>query len=448
MKKDRYDPLMMNHQHPDRSPAFDVDVIRRQFTLLSEQAHGLPLIYLDNAATTQKPESVIQALTTYYQCRNANVHRAAHFLSARATHAFEDAREQVRRFLNAGAAEEIIWTRGTTEAINLVASSWGQSQLKTGDEILVSRLEHHANIVPWQLLASSTGAVIKVIELDEIGRIDLEHFQRQLSDRTRLVAITQASNAIGTLTPLTTIINTAHDAGALVLVDGAQAAAHCPMDVQALGCDFYVFSGHKAYGPTGIGVLYGRRALLEAMPPWQGGGEMIEKVSFSGTRFNRLPFKFEAGTPHIAGAIGLAQGLSFIQSMDSEALILHERQLLSQAEEGLAAIKGVKVMGGALKEGVEKAPMVSFISEALHNQDIGMMLDQQGIAVRTGHHCAMPLMESFNLQGTVRASFAAYNNPADVSAFILALERLHHPGFHQVTDVYSVPDISGVVDRP
>ncbi|USE37989.1 SufS family cysteine desulfurase [Endozoicomonas sp. SCSIO W0465] len=400
----------------------DLDNIRQQFPLLSRTVHGQSLVYLDNAATTQKPVSVIESVDRYYREQNANVHRASHFLSGCTTHAFEAARETTRHFLNARFAQEIIWTRGATEAINLVANSWGRSQLTSGDEIILSRLEHHANIVPWQLLAEVTGAIIRVVELDEAGNLDRQHFQQLLSEKTRLVAIAHTSNAIGTILPVKELIALAHRVGALVLVDGSQAVAHQKVDVQALGADFYVFSGHKVYGPTGIGVLYGRRELLENMPPWQGGGEMIERVSFSGTRFNHLPFKFEAGTPNIVGAIGLGKALEFLAGIDFAALHAHECQLRTLVEEGLSRINGIRLIGQA----EQKAPVVSFVSSELHNQDIGLMLDQQGIAVRTGHHCTMPLMESLNLNGTVRASFALYNTVDEANAFVVAMEKLHH----------------------
>ena len=438
----------MNPINPVSRNLNDLDSIRQQFPVLAQKVHEHPLNYLDNAATTQKPLSVINAVSDYYQQGNANVHRAAHYLSARATHAFEDTREKVRSFINAAHSEEIIWTRGATEAINLVANSWGRNQLKPGDEILVSRFEHHANIVCWQLLTETTGAVLRVIELDEQGSLDLEHFRQLLSNKTRLVAVTHISNAIGTINPVKTIIEQAHLAGALVLIDGAQAVAHEPVDVQTLGCDFYVFSGHKVYGPTGTGVLYGKRHLLDAMPPWQTGGEMIERVSFSGTTFNALPFKFEAGTPNIAGVIGLGKAIEFVQQFDPVQLKRHELNLLRTAEAGLSAIKDIRIIGLA----ENKAPVVSFVSSELHNQDIGLLLDQQGIAVRTGHHCAMPLMESLGLPGTVRASFAIYNTEAEVNAFTDALAKLHHEKIHGITqsphsetssgtlpDIYSLP---------
>ena len=412
----------------NRYDTLDPNTLRQQFPLLSRTVHGLPLLYLDNAATTQKPLSVIEAVEQFYRLDNANVHRASHFLSACTTEAFEAAREVVRDFINARFVEEVIWTRGATEAINLVANSWGRSILQPGDEIILSRLEHHANIVPWQLLAGATEAIIKVIELDEPGNLDMAQFQQLLSARTRLVAVTHSSNAIGTITPIKQITELAHQAGALVLVDGSQAVAHQRVDVQVLGVDFYVFSGHKVYGPTGIGVLFGRRELLDAMPPWQGGGEMIERVSFTGTQFNSLPFKFEAGTPNIAGAIGLGRALTFLAGLDFAALHAHENQLRLCVEEGLAAINGIRLIGQA----GHKAPVVSFVSQDYHNQDIGLILDQQGIAVRTGHHCAMPLMESLKLNGTVRASFALYNTEAEAMAFVEAMAKLHHSALFDV----------------
>ena len=406
----------------------DLDTLRQQFPLLSRTVHGLPLLYLDNAATTQKPQSVIAAVEQFYRLDNANVHRASHFLSACTTQAFEAAREITRDFINARFVEEVVWTRGATEAINLVANSWGRSILQAGDEIILTRLEHHANIVPWQLVAEATGAIIKVIELDELGNLDMVQFQQLLSARTRLVAVTHSSNAIGTITPIKQITALAHQCGALVLVDGSQAVAHQRVDVQVLGADFYVFSGHKVYGPTGIGVLFGRRELLDSMPPWQGGGEMIERVSFTKTQFNGLPFKFEAGTPNIAGAIGLGRALTFLSGLDFAALQAHENRLRLCVEEGLATINGIRLIGQA----EHKAPVVSFISQDHHNQDIGLILDQQGIAVRTGHHCAMPLMESLNINGTVRASFALYNTEAEAITFVEAMAKLHHNALFDV----------------
>ncbi len=407
----------------------EIEGINCLFPTLNQKAHGHPLAYLDNAATTQKPQGVIDAINNYYQTKNANVHRASHFLSARATHAYEDARGIVRAFINARYSEEIIWTRGATEAINLVAQSWGRHFLREGDEILLSMMEHHANIVPWQLVAKETGATIRVITLTESGELDLESFRSQLSSSTKLVAVTHISNAIGTINPVKAVIDEAKQVGALVLLDGSQAIAHQPVDVQQLGCDFYVFSGHKAFGPTGVGMLYGRKELLESMPPWQAGGEMIKKVSFAETTFNQLPFKFEAGTPHIAGAIGLGAALEFIHSLDMKAVVSHEQELRRKIESGLMAIPGIRLIGVARN----KAPVVSFISEKMHSQDIGLMLDQQGIAVRVGHHCAMPLMESLGVQGTVRASASFYNTEKEIDRFLNALESIHSE------TAYSVP---------
>lgn len=402
--------------------------LKKQFPILEQNVHGHPLVYLDNAATTQKPFPVIEAINRFYREANANVHRASHYLSARSTHAFEEAREEVKHFLNAASSDEIIWTRGATEALNLVAQSWGRSQLQPGDEILLSAMEHHANIVPWQLVAEQTGAVIKVINITEQGELDLNSFRAQLTDRTRILGITHVSNAIGTVNPVETLIPEAKAVGALVLVDGAQAVAHSSVDVQKLNCDFYVFSGHKVFGPTGIGVLYGRKALLEAMPPWQAGGEMIRQVSFSGTSFNKLPFKFEAGTPNVSGVIGLREAIRFLRSLDMEEVARHEDRLRKTAEEGLRNIPGVTLVG----ETRHKVSVVSFVVEEFHNQDIGLLLDQQGIAVRTGHHCTMPLMEHLGLAGTIRASFSVYNTLEDVEAFLKALIRIVKGEFNSV----------------
>ncbi|WP_062261515.1 SufS family cysteine desulfurase [Endozoicomonas arenosclerae] len=394
--------------------------LKKQFPILEQHAHGQPLVYLDNAATTQKPFPVIEAIDRFYREANANVHRASHYLSARSTHAFEEAREEVRHFLNAASSDEIIWTRGATEALNLVAQSWGQSQLQPGDEILLSAMEHHANIVPWQLVAQRIGAVIKVINVTDKGELDLNSFRELLTNKTRILSIAHVSNAIGTINPIETLILEAKAKGAVVLVDGAQAVAHTSVDVQKLNCDFYVFSGHKVFGPTGIGVLYGRKALLEAMPPWQSGGEMIRQVSFSGTTFNELPFKFEAGTPNVSGVIGLREAIRFVRALDMNQVAEHEAELRERAEEGLKKIPGVKLVG----EAEQKVSVVSFVVDGLHNQDIGLLLDQQGIAVRTGHHCTMPLMEHLGLAGTVRASFSVYNTLEDVDAFLNALTSI------------------------
>ncbi len=394
--------------------------LRGQFPALAQEVNGHPLVYLDNAATTQKPQAVLDAINHYYRADNANVHRAAHALSGRATRAFEDARETVARFINAPRSHEVIWTRGTTEAINLVAQSWGMSELRTGDEIVLSTLEHHANIVPWQLVAQRTGAVIRVIPLDERGDLDLAAYHAMLGPRTRLVSVAHVSNALGTVNPVKEMVAAAKAVGALTLLDGAQAVAHLEVDVQAIGCDFYAFSGHKLYGPTGIGLLWGRTELLERMPPWQAGGEMIDRVSFSGTTFNTLPFKFEAGTPHIAGAIGLAAAIDFVMEQDKDSLASHEAVLTDYLVAGLQQVPGLRLVG----EPGQRAGAVSFLLDDIHPQDAATLLDMQGIALRVGHHCAMPLMESLGIGGTMRASLACYNNQDDVDALLAALHKL------------------------
>lgn len=402
----------MNQQQHDR--------LRGQFPALAQEVNGHPLVYLDNAATTQKPQAVLDAINHYYRADNANVHRAAHALSGRATRAFEDARETVARFINAPRSHEVIWTRGTTEAINLVAQSWGMSELRAGDEIVLSTLEHHANIVPWQLVAQRTGAVVRVIPLDERGDLDIAAYLALLGPRTRLVSVAHVSNALGTVNPVKEMVAAAKAVGALSLIDGAQAVAHLEVDVQAIGCDFYAFSGHKLYGPTGIGVLWGRTELLERMPPWQAGGEMIDRVSFSGTTFNTLPFKFEAGTPHIAGAIGLAAAIGFVMEQDKDSLASHEAVLTDYLVAGLQQVPGLRLVG----EPGQRAGAVSFLLDDIHPQDAATLLDMQGIALRVGHHCAMPLMESLGIGGTMRASLACYNNRDDVDALLAALHKL------------------------
>lgn len=398
--------------------ALPIEQLRSQFPALSQTVNDHPLVYLDNAATTQKPQPVIAALSGYYQSQNANVHRAAHALSAKATQAFEMARIKVATFINAAASKEIIWTRGTTEAINLVAYSYGMHHLKAGDEIVLSSLEHHANIVPWQQVAAATGATIKVIPLTPNAELDITAATKLISYRTKVLAITQLSNALGCLTPLTELMSLAKAVGAVTLVDGAQAVGHFPIDVQALDCDFYVFSGHKMFGPTGIGMLYGKAALLEQMPPWQTGGEMIKQVSFERTTFGELPFKFEAGTPNIAGAIGLGAAIDYLSALDRPAVAVYEQQLLQQLLDGLAAIPGVTIIGQP------QMGAVSFTIANQHPQDVATLLDMQGVAVRAGHHCAMPLMQALNLpQGTLRASITFYNNEADIEALLAALHQ-------------------------
>ena len=398
---------------------FDAERVRADFPILHQDVNGHPLVYLDNAATTQKPRAVIQAIVDYYEQDNSNVHRGAHALADRATEKFEGARVKVAGFINAAEPRQIIWTRGTTEGINLVASSWGRANLSSGDRILVSAMEHHSNIVPWQLIAAEKGAVVESIPVNAEGAIDLAAFESMLDDRVKMVACGHVSNAFGTVNPVQDIARLAQGVGALTLIDGAQAVGHWPVDVQALDCDFYVFSAHKLFGPTGIGVLYGRRELLEAMPPYQSGGEMIESVSFDGTTFNQLPYKFEAGTPDIAGVIGLGAAIDYVQGLDRDGAAKHEAALLAYAEERAKATPGIRLVGTA----ANKTSVMSFLLEGAHPNDVGLLLDQQGVAVRTGNHCAQPIMEQFGIPGTVRASFSFYNTRADVDRLFEALDK-------------------------
>jgi cysteine desulfurase/selenocysteine lyase len=401
------------------SHGYDVAALRAQFPILDQNVNGRPLAYLDNGASTQRPRAVIDAVEHYETHLHANVHRGVHTLSQLATDAFEGARERVRRFINATSTREIIFTRGTTEAINLVANSWGGQNLGPDDEILVSALEHHANLVPWQMVAATTGARLRVAPIDEAGQVRLPALQALLNDRTRLVAITHVSNALGTVVPLSQVIEAAHHVGVPVLVDGAQAVAHLRVDVQQLGADFYCFSGHKLYGPTGIGVLYGREALLDAMPPWMGGGDMIRTVSFESSTWNELPYKFEAGTPNISGAIGLAAAMDFLEELGIDKAAAHEHQLLSAATAALMRIPGVHVHGTA----EDKAAVLSFTLQGVHPHDVGTILDHEGVAIRAGHHCAMPLMELLGLPATARASFACYNTLAEVAQLEAGVRR-------------------------
>jgi cysteine desulfurase/selenocysteine lyase len=404
-------------------PTFDVERVRQDFPILHQQVNGHPLVYLDNAATTQKPNAVIDAIVNYYREDNSNVHRGAHALADRATAKFEAARITVAKFINApiinGSAKQILWTRGTTESINLVAASWGRSQLVAGDRILVSAMEHHSNIVPWQMVAQEKGAVVEPIPVDASGTLDIHSLVAMLDSRVKMVSIGHVSNALGTINPVEDIIRLAHAAGAKVLIDGAQAVSHWPVDVQALDCDFYAFSAHKVFGPTGLGVLYGKLDLLESMPPYQGGGEMIETVSFACTTYNQLPYKFEAGTPDIAGAIGLAAAIDYLNQLDRRAAAVHEQALLRYAEDKARATEGVRLVGTAS----HKTSVMSFLLDGAHPQDLGMLLDKQGIAVRTGNHCAQPLMDQFSIPGTVRASFSFYNTFAEVDRLFAALEK-------------------------
>ncbi len=402
------------------SKKMDIEQIRADFPILHQQVNGKPLVYLDNGATTQKPQVVIDALANYYSTTNSNVHRGAHTLSDQATQMFEDARITMQKFLNAEKSEEIIWTRGTTESINLVAQTWVRSNVKPGDEIIISGMEHHSNIVPWQMVCEQTGATLKVIPVLDDGSLDYDAYLKLLSDKTKFVAVVHVSNALGTLNPVEDIIREAHKVGAKTLIDGAQAVAHWDIDVQALDCDFYAFSGHKLFGPTGLGVLYGKEALLNAMPPYQGGGEMILHVSFEKTTYNVLPYKFEAGTPNIAGAIAMAAAINYLNGLDRIALAKHEDTLLARANELAAQTDGIRLIGTSDK----KASVFSFLIEGTHPHDVGTLLDQQGIAVRTGHHCAMPVMEQFEIPGTVRASFTFYNTLEEVDALFKAIEKV------------------------
>ncbi|MDY0069073.1 MAG: cysteine desulfurase [Porticoccaceae bacterium] len=399
---------------------FDPVAVRRDFPILAREVNGHPLVYLDNAATTQKPLAMIAAISDYYLNHNANVHRAAHVLSDEATQAFEGARDTVAAFINSPASRQLIWTRGTTESINLVAATWGRANLKAGDRVLVPALEHHSNIVPWQMVAAETGAEVVPIDVTDQGEVDLDALARLLDDRVKLVSLTHVSNALGTVNPVAEVVRLAHAAGALVLIDGAQGIAHCPVDVQALGCDFYAFSGHKVFGPTGIGALWGREELLDAMPPYQGGGEMIETVSFAGTTWNSLPYKFEAGTPDIAGAIGLGAAIRYLDALDRDAIAAHEADLLAYTWTRAAQFPGLTRVGRAS----QIAGVFSFLLDGTHPSDVGMLLDQQGVAVRTGHHCAQPLMARYGIPGTVRASFALYNTRDDVDRLFAALEKV------------------------
>lgn len=403
---------------PTRATApFDVEAIRADFPILHQDINGKPLVYLDNAASSQHPRIVIDSMSHYYERDHANVHRGVHTLSQRATDAFEAARENVRRFINAKSTKEVIFVRGTTEAVNLVAASFARPGIKPGDEILISWLEHHANIVPWQLLAGQTGAVLKVIPITPAGEVDFAAFEQLIGPRTKLLALAHVSNALGTIVPVEKFIAVARKHGVPVLLDGAQAIPHSKIDVQALGCDFYCFSGHKLCGPTGIGVLYGREALLEAMPPWQGGGDMILSVSFKGTTYNQLPWKFEAGTPDIAGVIGLGTAVQYLESIGMDRIAAYEHTLLEYATERLTTIPGLRIIGTAPR----KAAVVSFALEGIHPHDIGTILDVEGVAIRTGHHCAMPVMEYYGVPATARASFAFYNTRAEVDSLVAAL---------------------------
>ena len=399
---------------------FSVNEIRKDFPILTREVYGKPLVYLDNAATTQKPQCVIDAISEEYCSVNANVHRGVHFLSQQATQLHEEAREVVRNFINARSTAEIVFTRGTTESLNLVASSFGEAFLKEGDEVIVSEMEHHSNIVPWQLLRDKKGIVLKVIPIDDCGRLKLEELEALLTPRTRLVSVAHVSNVLATVNPVKRIAEMVHAHGALLLVDGAQSVPHIKVDVQDLDCDFYVFSGHKVYGPTGIGVLYGKEALLDRMPPYQGGGEMIARVTFEKTTYERLPYKFEAGTPDYVGTHALAVALQYVSHIGMEAIAAHEHALTRLAMEQMRGIKGMQLYG----ETDDKGAVVAFNIEGIHHLDLGTLLDRLGIAIRTGHHCAQPLMQHYGVEGMARASFALYNTKAEVEALVAGIERV------------------------
>jgi len=399
----------------------DIAKIREQFPILHQKINGRDLVYFDNAATTQKPKAVIQALVDYYEGYNANIHRGIHTLAEKATRAFEATRETTKTFLNAASTEEIIFlTRGVTEGINLVAYSYGRAFIGKGDEILVSAIEHHSNIVPWQMLCEDKGAILRVIPVNESGELEMEEYERLLSKRTKIVVVNHVSNSLGTINPVKSIIDKAHSAGAVVLIDGAQAAAHLKIDVQELNCDFYCISGHKMYGPTGTGALYGKRELLDKMPPFFGGGEMIKQVTFEKTSYNDLPYKFEAGTPNIADVVAWKPAFEFIEQHTKEAMSAHEHELLVYATQQVGALPGVRLIGTAK----DKVSILSFVIDGIHHFDIGQMLDARGIAVRTGHHCTQPLMDRYKIEGTVRASFAVYNTKQEVDQLVEGLERI------------------------
>jgi len=410
---------------PAARSAFDVERIREDFPALRQQIHGKPLAYLDNAATSQKPKCVIETLEQYYLTQNSNVHRGVHLLSERATEAFEGARAKVARFLNASDAREIIFVRGATEGINLVAHSFARPLLTVGDEILISEMEHHSNIVPWQIVCKETGAVLRVVPINDDGELRLDEYERLLGPRTRLVSMVQISNALGTINPVQQVIEMAHNQGVPVLIDGAQATPHLPVDVRALDCDFYVCSGHKLFGPTGIGIVFGKAHLLKAMPPYQGGGDMVLSVTFEKTIYDEAPLKFEAGTPHIAGAIGLGAAIDYVSSIGLDRIAAYEGELLAYATDAISAIPGLRIIGTAK----EKASILSFVLDGIHAHDIGTILDQEGIAIRTGHHCAQPVLQRFGVPATARASVAFYNTRDEIDALVRAI--------HKVTELFS-----------
>ncbi len=412
--------LLTRSSAQERAGDFDIERLRRHFPILGEKVYGKPLVYLDNAATSQKPQAVIDALARFYSKDNANVHRGVHYLAERATEEYEGARAKVQRFLNAEHASEVIFVRGTTEAINLVAQTYGKAHVGADDEVRISAMEHHSNIVPWQMLCEEKGARLRVAPINDAGEFLFEEFEKLIGPRTRLVAVTHVSNVLGSINPIRRIVEMAHARGARVLVDGAQAAPHLKVDVQALGCDFYTLSGHKMYGPTGIGVLYGRRELLEEMPPWQGGGDMILSVSFEKTVYNKPPYKFEAGTPNLAGAVGLGAAIDFLAGLEHDALAAHEADVLAYGIHALAEIPGLRLIGTAHA----KASVLSFMLDGIHPHDIATILDREGIAIRAGHHCAQPLMKRLGVAATARASLACYSTRQDIDALVAGLWKV------------------------
>lgn len=414
----------MSTTHQEReaivSGAFDVEQIRAQFPILHQEVNGKPLVYFDNAATTQKPASVIRALQYYYEHDNANIHRGIHTLAERATAAFEETRRAVQNFLGAREAEEIVMTKGTTDGINLVANTYGKVNVKEGDEIIISAMEHHSNIVPWQMLCEEKGAHLKIIPVDDKGEILLDELRNMVSEKTKIVSVVYASNSLGTVNPVEEIIDIAHAQGAAVLIDGAQATAHFDINVQELNCEFFVFSAHKVYGPTGMGALYGKRRLLEKMPPYQGGGEMIRNVTFEKTTYNDIPYKFEAGTPNIADVVAFSKAIEFVQQLGKPNIHAHEQQLLHYAQEAMEDIPGLRIIGTAK----EKVSVISFLIDDIFHFDIGQMLDARGVAIRTGHHCTQPLMELYGIEGTARASFSVYNTKKEIDSMLEGLHKI------------------------
>lgn len=412
--------LVIEDTIPCRVNAFDVYKIREDFPTLHQKVYGKPLVYLDNAATTQKPRVVIESINTYYKAQNANIHRGVHYLSEAATKAYEDSRIKVKNFINANSIKEIVFVRGTTEAINLVATSFGRNNLKEGDELIISAMEHHSNIVPWQILCEQTGAKLQIIPINDDGEIIFEQYEKLLNEKTKLVAVVHVSNSLGTVNPVKNIIELAHERSVPVLIDGAQAVPHKKIDVQYLDCDFYAFSGHKVFGPTGIGVLYAKEAILENLPPYQGGGDMIKSVTFEKTIYNDLPYKFEAGTPNIAGVIGLGKALEYVLQIGFENITKYEEELLNYAKEALSKIKSLRIIGTAKK----KAAAISFLIEGVHPHDVGTILDREGIAVRTGHHCTQPVMERFKIPATTRASLAFYNTKKEIDILVEGIYKV------------------------